>query len=136
VQLVNGVDRESCNFSDQFTPTPSRSILRAFNRRSSCLPSCLPSSPTELVEIFQARCEHHGYQVSAETLAAVECLVREFEPRIGELGNGRFIQNVFDRCIALQCNRLATIANPSKIDLTTFLVTDIPTSKQLAEYLV
>jgi stage V sporulation protein K len=93
-------------------------------------------SPTELVEIFQARCEHHGYQISAETLASVEHLVSEFEPRIGELGNGRFMQNVFDRCIALQCNRLATIANPSKIDLTTFLVTDIPTSKQLAEYLV
>ncbi len=59
----------------------------------------------------------------------------EFEPRIGELGNGRFVKNIFDRCIAIQCNRLAVTLNPSKDDLTAFLVTDIPSVEQLEAHL-
>ncbi len=92
-------------------------------------------APPELVEIFQSLCEQHGYQISAETLEAIRFLVMEFEPRIGALGNGRFVKNIFDRCIAIQCNRLATTVSPSKEDLTTFLVTDIPSVEQLGAYL-
>jgi stage V sporulation protein K len=92
-------------------------------------------TPIQLVEIFKSLCAQHGYQISAETLEAIRCLVMEFEPRIGELGNGRFMKNIFDRCIAIQCNRLAVAANPSKDDLGTFLASDVPTVEQLGEYL-
>jgi stage V sporulation protein K len=92
-------------------------------------------SPAELVEIFKVLCKQHGYQFSAETSESVHQLVLGFEARIGELGNGRFMKNVFDRCIAIQCNRLAVSANPSKIELITFIASDIPTQKQLEEYL-
>jgi stage V sporulation protein K len=92
-------------------------------------------APPELVEIFQSLCTQHGYQISAETLEAIRVLVMEFEPRIGELGNGRFVKNIFDRCIAIQCNRLAALSDLSKEDLATFLITDVPDSKQLREYL-
>ncbi len=92
-------------------------------------------APPELVEIFKSLCTQHGYQISDETLEAIRALVMEFEPRIGELGNGRFVKNIFDRCIAIQCNRLATTVSPSKEDLTTFLVTDIPSVEQLGAYL-
>ncbi|PSB19746.1 ATPase [Phormidesmis priestleyi ULC007] len=93
-------------------------------------------SSAELAEIFKVTCERHGYLFSDKTLKAVRQLVNKFEDRIGELGNGRFVRNIFDRCIANQCNRLATTAKPSKEDLKTFLPIDIPSPEQLAECLV
>jgi stage V sporulation protein K len=93
-------------------------------------------SPAELVEIFKVLCKQHGYKFSAETSESVHQLVLRFESHIGELGNGRFMKNVFDRCIAIQCNRLAVSSNPSKNDLVTFIASDVPTQKQVEEYLV
>lgn len=93
-------------------------------------------SPVELAEIFKVRCEQHGYLVSNETLETVCNLVEQFKHKIGELGNGRFIRNIFDRCIANQCNRLAVSAKPSIEDLKTFLPADIPTQEQLQQSLL
>lgn len=93
-------------------------------------------SASELTEIFKVRCEQHGYLLSDKTLNSVQDLVKQFETQIGELGNGRFVRNIFDRCVAIQCNRLAALTKPSKKDLKTFLPTDIPTNEQLAQYLV
>jgi stage V sporulation protein K len=93
-------------------------------------------SPAELTEIFRVRCVQHGYQASEKTLENVESLVKQFEPRIGDLGNGRFIRNIFDRCIANQCNRLAMLASPSREALKTFLPDDVPTHDQLQQFLL
>ncbi|UIE38093.1 AAA family ATPase [Leptodesmis sichuanensis] len=93
-------------------------------------------SASELTEIFKIRCEQYGYLLSDETLNSVQDLVMHFETQIGELGNGRFVRNIFDRCVAIQCNRLAALTKPSKQDLKTFLPTDVPTHGQLAQYLV
>ena len=93
-------------------------------------------SPSELREIFKVRCEQHGYLFSDKTLDAVQHLVKQFKDQIGELGNGRFVRNIFDRCVAIQCNRLAALTKPSKKDLKTFLPTDIPTHEQLSQYLL
>ncbi|PPS43862.1 AAA family ATPase [Chroococcidiopsis sp. TS-821] len=90
-------------------------------------------SPSELAEIFKVRCEQHGYLISAQTLESVRHLVNQFEHQIGELGNGRFVRNIFDRCIANQCNRLAALANPTKEDLISFLPADVPTREQVAQ---
>ena len=46
------------------------------------------------------------------------------------------MRNIFDRCIANQCNRIAVLANPTKQDLTTFQAGDIPTNEQLEENLI
>lgn len=93
-------------------------------------------SPDELTEIFKVRCEQHGYLLSSKTLEALRHLVNQFEHQVGELGNGRFVRNIFDRCVAIQCNRLAALTKPSKKDLKTFLPADIPTREQLAQYLL
>ncbi len=93
-------------------------------------------SAFELTEIFKVRCEQHGYLLSDKTLRAVQGLVKHFEAQIGEIGNGRFVRNIFDRCVAIQCNRLAELTKPSTKDLKTFLPTDIPTHEQLAQYLL
>ena len=58
-------------------------------------------SASELTEIFKVRCEQHGYLLSDKTLNSVQDLVKQFETQIGELGNGRFVRNIFDRCVAI-----------------------------------
>lgn len=93
-------------------------------------------SPLELTEIFKIRCEQHGYVFSDQTLELVNKLVQHFADQIGELGNGRFVRNIFDRCVAIQCNRLAILNQPSKEDLRTFLPDDVPTHEQLAQSLL
>jgi stage V sporulation protein K len=93
-------------------------------------------STEELSEIFKIRCEQYGYLCSDKTLKALNQLVDRFGEEIGELGNGRFVRNIFDRCIANQCNRLASEISPSQVDLKTFLPDDIPTQEQLVEYLI
>lgn len=93
-------------------------------------------SSLELAEIFKVMCEQQEYLLSENTLNRVQALVKEFESQIGDLGNGRFVRNIFDRCVAIQCNRLAQLTNPSKEDLKTFLPSDVPTDEQLAQYLL
>ncbi|MEM9215020.1 MAG: AAA family ATPase [Cyanobacteria bacterium P01_F01_bin.150] len=93
-------------------------------------------APSELTEIFKMQYEQNGYLCPDESLESLHRLVCEFEGRVGELGNGRFVRNIFDRCIALQCGRLAALAQPTKEDLRTFLPTDIPTSEQLSQSLL
>ncbi len=92
-------------------------------------------APSELTEIFKNTCDEHGYLLGDGALAAAENLFTEFSDRIGQLGNGRFVRNVFERCMASQCNRLAPLPNPSKRDLETFLLSDIPTPAELAQFL-
>lgn len=93
-------------------------------------------SSLELAEIFKVMCKQQEYLLSENTLNRVQVLVKEFESQIGDLGNGRFVRNIFDRCVAIQCNRLAQLTNPSKEDLKTFLPSDVPTDEQLAQYLL
>ncbi|WP_299491627.1 AAA family ATPase [Acaryochloris sp. IP29b_bin.137] len=93
-------------------------------------------APSELADIFKASCEQHGYLLSDKTLESMRHLIRQFDSQIGELGNGRFVRNIFDRCVAMQCNRLAAFTKPTKNDLRTFLPADIPTHEQLAKSLL
>lgn len=90
----------------------------------------------ELTDIFKINCDEYGYIVSEATLERIKDLVEGFTERIGELGNGRFVRNIFDRCIANQCNRLALLSKPSEQDLKTFQPEDVPSQEQLREFLV
>ncbi|BFM39075.1 hypothetical protein [Synechocystis sp. LKSZ1] len=47
-----------------------------------------------------------GYLLVDNTLEKIQDLIQRFEFQIGELGNGRFVKNIFDLCVAIQCNRL------------------------------
>lgn len=92
-------------------------------------------APVELTAIFKSLCAKNSYLLDDSILPIFSNLVTEFTDRIGELGNGRFVRNIFDRCIANQCNRLAAMVKPSPTDLTTFLAEDIPALSQLIQYL-
>jgi stage V sporulation protein K len=91
---------------------------------------------SELAQIFQNQCQQHGYEFPKQTLEAIQQLISSFEDQIGELGNGRFVRNIFDRCIAIQCNRLAILDNPSPAELKSFLPSDVPTFEELQQYLL
>jgi stage V sporulation protein K len=91
--------------------------------------------PVELTEIFKLLCNKNSYVIDDVILSTFRELVSEFTDRIGELGNGRFVRNIFDRCIANQCNRLAAMFKPAPEDLKTFLAEDIPDRSQLIQYL-
>jgi stage V sporulation protein K len=93
-------------------------------------------STPELREIFKLQCQDNGYLIDERVLSVFSELVAEFTDRIGELGNGRFVRNIFDRCIANQCNRLAASTELSPEDLKTFLADDIPDRDRLIEFLV
>jgi stage V sporulation protein K len=92
-------------------------------------------APIELTAIFKSLCDKNSYLLDDVTLTVFSELVTQFTDRIGELGNGRFVRNIFDRCIANQCNRLVAIIKPAPNDLKTFLAEDIPTQSQLIQYL-
>ncbi|MEO0949507.1 MAG: AAA family ATPase, partial [Cyanobacteria bacterium J06641_5] len=92
-------------------------------------------SVDELAEIFTMRCECEGYILSQAAFVKVRELLKCFEDRIGELGNGRFIRNIFDRCFAAQCNRLAQQETVSKEDLMAIEADDIPTPEDLQKFL-
>lgn len=93
-------------------------------------------NPEELTKIFELMCQDNGYIIDHQVIEKVLNLLLEFQSKIGELGNGRFVRNIFDRCIANQCNRLATRPNPTKEDLITFHINDvILVSQQLHESL-
>jgi len=93
-------------------------------------------TPSELVEIFKVKCTEQGYVVSEQVLASVHLLVMGLADQIGELGNGRFARNLFDRCVVRQCNRLALLTNPSKDDLSNLLPDDVPTHEELMRSLL
>lgn len=83
--------------------------------------------PVKLTEIFKFLGNRKSYSVDNSILTIFRDLLAKFTDRIGELGNGRFVRNIFDRCIANQCNRLAAMVKPSPEALKTFLIEDIPT---------
>lgn len=88
-------------------------------------------NPEELTKIFELMCKDNGYIIDNQVTEKVLNLLLEFQSKIGELGNGRFVRNIFDRCIANQCNRLVTLTNPTKEDLITFQINDVIIISQL-----
>ena len=92
-------------------------------------------SAKELTQIFSLRCKQSGYSIGRDILETTEKVLKQFSGKYGELGNGRFVRNIFDRCIANQCNRLANLSEPSEEALKTFLVADIPSYEELSQYL-
>jgi stage V sporulation protein K len=93
-------------------------------------------STLELTSIFKLQCNDNGYILPDTSILALSNLLDRFEYRIGELGNGRFVRNIFDRCLANQCNRLVSLVDLSHEDLKTFSPTDIPDYQQLNDSLV
>jgi stage V sporulation protein K len=126
VVIVAGYDDEMERFID------SNPGLKSRFGRTINFPDYTPS---ELTEIFKSMCEKNSYLLDVAAITNFNTLVSSFIEQIGELGNGRFVRNIFDRCIANQCNRLAALSQPSPEQLKTLIATDVPDREQLLRYL-
>lgn len=80
----------------------------------------------ELVQIFESFCQRNDYELVAEAKAVLSRSFEQILPRIGELGNARFVRNQFEQAILHHSSRLASQANPSAAELKQLLPIDIP----------
>lgn len=84
-------------------------------------------SPKELCEIFSSLCAQAGYLFEKEfETATANSFQAAYKNRDKHFGNGRLVRNIFEQMIANQSNRLAQIQEPTKNELQTLTVADLP----------
>lgn len=84
-------------------------------------------SPQELYDIFVSQCQQAGYTFGSEfgqTIAAL--LQSKYENRSDNWGNARAVRNLFEATAANQADRLSSNPKPTRDELATLLVADLP----------
>ncbi|OUN23095.1 type VII secretion protein [Flavonifractor sp. An82] len=85
----------------------------------------------QLLEIFCSMCEKNGYTLSDESRAYAEQYLKElYENRDENFGNARDVRNLFERAVARQSDRVATLASPGKEELMALTVEDLREESQ------
>ncbi len=82
-------------------------------------------TPDELVHIFERCCHDGDYEPSQ---SAITFLKRWIEKTVEAKcidGNGRFVRNLYERCVEIQAGRIAKFATPTLVDLRTLELKDI-----------
>jgi type VII secretion ATPase EccA len=82
-------------------------------------------SPTELLEILESYCRDSEYALEGQARAfLVERLPQLFES--GQtVSNGRFVRNVYERCIEVQSQRLSHLNGTIDVDMTILTAADV-----------
>ncbi len=84
-------------------------------------------SADELMQIFEFNLQKYEYTI---THAASDAMKQYFEYAVNHkdksFGNARFVRNIFERTIELQANRLASISNLTKEELSVIELEDLP----------
>lgn len=89
--------------------------------------------PDELFAIFEHLAAEGAYTLSHEASHKAEALFSEMHAGRGEaFGNGRSVRNAFDRALANQARRLASIKRPSRKQLQLITAEDIPALAELS----
>ena len=87
-------------------------------------------SPTELLEIFESFCRDSEYTLEGQA----RLFLMERLPRLVEAGqtgsNGRFVRNMYERCIEVQSQRLSDQSNCSDADMITLTTADVAGAMQ------
>jgi SpoVK/Ycf46/Vps4 family AAA+-type ATPase len=80
----------------------------------------------ELMDIFRSMCKKNGYELDREAdPATAEAFRRLYEERDENFGNARDVRNVFERAVARQADRVATLEAPTRDDLMCLTVSDL-----------
>ena len=91
-------------------------------------------SPTELLEIFESFCRDSEYTLEGQARS----YLTESLPRLFEAGqtvsNGRFVRNMYERCIEVQSQRLSHQGSGNDADMNTLTMNDV--SEAMQELLV
>jgi SpoVK/Ycf46/Vps4 family AAA+-type ATPase len=87
-------------------------------------------SPEELLAMFERMASEGHYRLAADGRAALRTLLSaNHAARSTTFGNGRAVRNMFERTLALQADRLASLPSPTRDDLCTITAADIPTGE-------
>jgi hypothetical protein len=81
-------------------------------------------STEELIAIFESMSAAHQYHLD-ESGALKLAEVIDAEPRGRGFGNARFVRNLFEAAVGRQADRLAPVATPTDLQLTTLTGDDI-----------
>ncbi|MCL1829374.1 MAG: AAA family ATPase [Oscillospiraceae bacterium] len=80
----------------------------------------------ELAEMFRNICEKNGYAMEGETKTRIdEIFAKLYEQRGENFGNGRDVRNLFERAVTRHADRISETENPGKVELMTFLISDL-----------
>ncbi len=71
----------------------------------------------ELKDIFAFYCRKGNYEFDSTVELASKLYFEEYAPRTGELGNARWVRNLFEKVLISQANRLSAKEDISKEDL-------------------
>jgi hypothetical protein len=84
-------------------------------------------SPNELYEIFSKLCTDSGYLFDKEFgIVALNFFHTAYKYRDNHFGNARLARNIFEQTLANQADRLVQIRAPSKNELQTLTLADLP----------
>jgi len=80
----------------------------------------------EMTEIFERLCAKNGMQLHPDARGKVATLAQAaLDQDDPQLGNARYVRNLFEACVARQADRLAAMQNLSDQDLSTLLAADL-----------
>ena len=83
-------------------------------------------SAIEMTEIFERLCARHKLALEEPARDAVTRLAgRTLEAKDPQMGNARFVRNLFESAISNQADRLAHVADPTDAELQTLTASDI-----------
>ncbi len=99
VIILSGYTEEMKKFMDSNTGFKSR-----FNRYIDFV----DYKPDELLKIFKYQCDKFEYKLDDKAESKlVEVIGASYSNKDNSFGNGRFIRNIFEKCVEKQSNRIA-----------------------------
>ena len=87
----------------------------------------------QLQAIFEGLCQKNQYQPDEELQSFLpEFFSNLYQTRPANFANGREVRNLFEKLIAAQSDRVASLETPTREDLMTLTKADFETAEQMA----
>jgi SpoVK/Ycf46/Vps4 family AAA+-type ATPase len=91
-------------------------------------------TPDELLAIFKMMAKSNKYEIEPKAEEALKKIfTRMYERRDKNFSNGREVRKLFDECIKMQANRLSSMSNYDKKELSILREEDIPPKYKVEE---
>lgn len=82
-------------------------------------------SEDELAEIFKSLLSKYDYTVNYDAEVAMKkCIAAAVQNKDSRFGNGRYVRNLFEKVIEKQANRLASLTDLGKADVSKIIASD------------
>jgi stage V sporulation protein K len=92
-------------------------------------------TPGELLEIFKRMTQKNSYFPTDPALKQVLVILKELcQNKDNKFANARTVRNFFEKAIANHANRIVTLPEPTKKDISTLLPADLPAADDHSYY--